>query len=262
MKPQTLLALAITALGLAACGSGGSGSPLGDGSHNPNVSPNNPNNPNNPNPGGGNPQPPAGNARTGKAITLSPDSYQRLAEHAVSFTESNFSVLKVDGREINILPPGVTAGGMVITRGTNVERVANVMTQSSFGYIRDGANTRGYMFSQGIHTGANDMPVDGAVTYEGHAAHARAGGSEVVQGVANFNVDFGRKLISGTITPAGQSAITLDNGTITGTSFSGTANSGATFDGHFYGGYAAELGGTYENPGEYTGAFGATKIVP
>ncbi len=262
MKPQTLLALAITALGLAACGSGGSGSPLGDGSHNPNVSPNNPNNPNNPNPGGGTPQPPAGNDRTGKAISLSPDSYQKINNHAISFTENNFGVLRVDGREINILPPGVTAGGMVIRRGADAERVVNVMTQSSFGYVRDGANTRGYMFSQGVHTSANDMPARGVFNYEGYAAHASSGSNQVAQGLANFQVNFDNQSISGTITPDGQSAITLDNGTITGTSFSGVANSGARFDGNFYGGYAAELGGTYEKSGEYIGAFGATQINP
>lgn len=53
-----------------------------------------------------------------------------------------------------------------------------------------------------------------------------------------------------------------DNGIINGNSFSGTANSGAKFSGHFYGGHADEMGGTYYKPGEYTGAFGTRKIAP
>ena len=103
MKAQTLLAIAITALGLAACGSGGGGSPIDNGRNGPN--PNSPINPNDPNPGGGNPPPPPANQRTGKAITLSSNGYQRISEQALSFTQQNFGVLKVDGQELNIILP-------------------------------------------------------------------------------------------------------------------------------------------------------------
>ena len=263
MKAQTLLAIAITALGLAACGSGGGGSPIDNGRNGPN--PNNPINPDDPNPGGGNPPPPPANQRTGKVITLSADGYQRISEQALSFTQQNFGVLKVDGQELNIIPPNMSAGGLLNMQARNTARVGQVMTQSSYGYVREGTNAKGYMFSQGIVTSANDMPTVGVFNYDGnvvHAAMSNQPGGQVETGAANFTVDFGNRLINGTLTPANNAEVVLDNGIINGNSFSGTANSGAEFSGHFYGGHADEMGGTYHKQGEYTGAFGTRKIVP
>ena len=261
MKAQTLLAIAITALGLAACGSGGGGSPINNGRNGPN--PNSPINPNDPNPGGGNPPPPPANQRTGKAITLS-SGYQRINEQALSFTQQNFGVLKVDGQELNIIPPNMTAGGLLNMQAQNTARVGQVMTQSSYGYVREGTNAQGYMFSQGIVTSANDMPTSGTFTYSGYAVHAPVSNqtnAQIERGAANFNVNFGNRTISGTLTP-NNTAVVLDNGIISGNSFRGTANSGAEFSGYFYGGHADEMGGTYQKQGEYTGAFGTQKIVP
>lgn len=262
MKAQTLLAIAITALGLAACGSGGGGSPIDNGRNGPN--PNSPINPNDPNPGGGNPPPPPANQRTGKAITLSSNGYQRISEQALSFTQQNFGVLKVDGQELNIIPPNMSAGGLLNMQAQNTARVGQVMTQSSYGYVREGTNAQGYMFSQGIVTSANDMPTSGTFNYSGYAVHAPVSNqtnAQIATGAANFNVNFGNRTISGTLTH-NNTAVVLDNGIINGNSFSGTANSGAKFSGHFYGGHADEMGGTYYKQGEYTGAFGTRKITP
>ena len=85
--------------------------------------------------------------------------------------------------------------------------------------------------------------------------------AQIETGPASFNVNFGNRTISGRLTP-NNTAIVLDNGIISGNSFSGTANSGAKFSGHFYGGHADEMGGTYYKQGEYTGAFGTRKITP
>ena len=263
MKAQTLLAIAITALGLAACGSSGGGSPIDNGRNSPN--PNSPINPNDPNPGGGNPPPPPANQRTGKAITLSSNGYQRISEQALSFTQQNFGVLKVDGQELNIIPPNMSAGGLLNMQARNTARVGQVMTQSSYGYVREGTNAQGYMFSQGIVTSANDMPTSGTFNYSGYAVHAPVSNqtnAQIATGAANFNVNFGNHTISGRLSPANNAEVVLDNGIINGNSFSGTANSGAKFSGHFYGGHADEMGGTYQKSGEYTGAFGTQKIVP
>ena len=258
MKAQTLLAIAITALGLAACGSSGGG----------NLNPNSPFTPNNPNPNNNNNQnnnnpPPPGNPRTGNAITLS-SGYQRINEQALSFTGQNFGILKVDGREIEIIPFFIRDynGGLLTTGSANVERIAQVMTQSSYGYVREGANA--YMFAQGITTAANDMPTVGVFNYAGnvvHAAMSNQPGGQVKTGAANFTVDFGNRTISGTLTP-NNTEVVLDNGIISGNSFGGTASSGAKFSGHFYGDHADEMGGTYYKPGVYTGAFGTRKITP
>ena len=242
MKAQTLLAIAITALGLAACGSGGGGSPIDNSRNGPN--PNSPINPNDPNLGGGNPPPPA-NQRTGKAITLSSNGYQRISEQALSFTQQNFGVLKVDGQELNIIPPNMTAGGLLNMQARNTARVGQVMTQSSYGYVREGTNAQGYMFSQGIVTSANDMPTSGTFNYSGYAVHAPVSNqtnAQIATGAANFNVNFGNRTISGTLTP-NNTEVVLDSG-------------------YFYGGHADEMGGTYQKQGAYTGAFGTRKINP
>ena len=263
MKAQTLLAIAITALGLAACGSSGGGSPIDNGRNSPN--PNSPINPDDPNPGGGNPPPPPANQRTGKAITLSSNGYQRIREQALSFTQQYFGTLKVDGQELFIIPPGVSALGLLDLQAGNTAHVGQIMTQSSYGYVREGTGAQGYMFSQGIVTSANDMPTSGTFTYSGYAVHAamsNQANTQVEAGTANFNVNFGNRTISGRLSPANNAEVVLDNGIINGNSFSGTANSGTKFSGHFYGGHADEMGGTYYKQGEYTGAFGTQKIVP
>lgn len=174
--------------------------------------PNNPINPDDPNPGGGNP-PPA-NQRTGKAITLSSNGYQRISEQALSFTQQNFGVLKVDGQELNIIPPNIVAGGLLNMQARNTARVRQVMTQSSYGYVREGTDAQGYMFSQGIVTSANDMPTSGTFNYSGYAVHAPVSNqtnAQIETGAANFNVNFGNRTISGTLTPTNNATVVLDN---------------------------------------------------
>ena len=147
----------------------------------------------------------------------------------------------------------------------NTARVGQVMTQSSYGYVREGTNAQGYMFSQGIVTSANDMPTSGTFNYSGYVVHAPVSNqtnAQIETGSANFNVNFGNRTISGRLSPTNNAAVVLDNGIISGNSFSGTANSGTKFSGHFYGGHADEMGGTYYKQGEYTGAFGTRKITP
>lgn len=159
----------------------------------------------------------------------------------------------------------MSAGGLLNTQAQNIARVGQVMTQSSYGYVREGTNAQGYMFSQGIVTSANDMPTSGTFNYSGYAVHAPVSNqpnARIETGAANFNVNFGNRTISGRLSPANNAEVVLDNGIINGNSFSGTANSGAKFSGHFYGGHADEMGGTYHKPGEYTGAFGTRKITP
>ncbi|MBH5329093.1 transferrin-binding protein-like solute binding protein [Eikenella sp. S3360] len=251
MKPQTLLAIAITTLGLAACGSGGGSA------GNIQLTPT-------PTPGGNTPPAIQTNERAGTAIIINPTSYRKIGESALRFTDRNFNTLTVEGKEIAVIPPGIQAGEITTIRDENSERVArNTLSYSSFGYVHDSNTTNGYMFSQGIRTLDREMPTSGTFSYEGHAAHADQTNpaGRVVSGPANFRVDFGAKTISGTINPAGKAPVVLDNGSINGNHFSGNASSGAAFDGHFYGGSAEELGGIYQKLGDYTGAFGAIKIV-
>ena len=159
----------------------------------------------------------------------------------------------------------MVVGGLIDMQAPNTARVGQVMTQSSYGYVREGTNAQGYMFSQGIVTSANDMPTSGTFNYSGYAVHAPVSNqtnAQIETGSANFNVNFGNHTISGRLSPANNAAVVLDNGIISGNSFSGTANSGAEFSGHFYGDHADEMGGTYYKPGVYTGAFGTRKITP
>ena len=98
-------------------------------------------------------------------------------------------MLKVDGQELNIIPPGRTAGELLTTQESNTARVGQVMTQSSYGYVREGTNAQGYMFSQGIVTSANDMPTSGTFNYSGYAVHAPVSNqtnAQIERGAANL----------------------------------------------------------------------------
>lgn len=101
-----------------------------------------------------------------------------------------------------------------------------------------------------------NMPTTGTAVYNGRSLGSSTGDA-YNQGTARFNVDFGAKTISGTVSNAAYSADL--RGTISGAAFSG-AHNGVNMSGNFYGPNAAELGGVYNgtsNGKSVVGSFGA-----
>ena len=246
MKTSTSAILILT-VGLAACGSGSGNHPFpGD----PMPSP------------GPNPNPLPTVSRVGYRLPITPASYNFIAQNANTFRDSGqINSLNVDGREIKIIPDGISTGGIYseTSNGTPQRMVgSNSLSYTRFGYVHD--NTRqGYMLAQGQETGTMPNTV-GPITYHGNVVHADRIDQTLTAGAASFNVDLGNHTINGILYPNGKPTITLENGIITGSGFSNNANSPGNqthFQGSFYGPNAEELGGIYYKQGEYSGAFGA-----
>ena len=103
-----------------------------------------------------------------------------------------------------------------------------------------------------------NMPTTSTAVYNGLSLGSRTG-DVYDYGTSRFNVDFGAKTISGTVSNAAYSADL--RGTISGASFSG-AHNGVNMSGNFYGPNAAELGGVYNgtsNGKSVVGSFGAKR---
>ena len=107
-------------------------------------------------------------------------------------------------------------------------------------------------------SGVDAVPTSGKATYVGDSVL----GWDVLD--AKFNVDFGRKTITGVVNNEEKGLydrVPL-KGTISGASFSGDEN-GISMKGNFYGPKAAELGGVFRfernNGTGFGGAFGAKK---
>ena len=202
--------------------------------------------------------------------------------------------IKIDGREIDLaLPITDSANGFdyIHTAANSSNGTSTIMISKGFDHVRFG--TFMDFRDQDIHkygvfashfvfgdvTAAGDVPRSSTASYSGRAIlrPIGSGDPEKWQGDAKFDVDFGKKSITGSVfyEPVAKNPAVADPivkiplaGSIDGASFSGTHN-GNIMHGHFYGPQAAELGGTFVTErmrGHYlsgekyiTGAFGAAK---
>lgn len=111
-------------------------------------------------------------------------------------------------------------------------------------------------FFRGVQTLPKDMPATGTAKYVGQAVHSCADCKDM-SAKSSFNVDFGKKTVTGVIEHASQK-VNL-GATISGSSFAGVAN-GVQTNGAFYGAQAEEMSGIYkEANGKFVGAFGANQ---
>lgn len=166
--------------------------------------------------------------------------------------------LVIDGKTIDFIPQGFSANSINIT-ANNQARIggSSNLAYTRYGYVKEGANGTPYLFSQGQVTAT--MPTTGTAVYTGNATHVVSDTTtpRITQHNARFNVDYGKKTVTGTIFSTNQVGL---NATISGNKFSGTSTQGYRTDGYFYGNDAAELGGTYSNAsGTISGAYGAKK---
>lgn len=213
--------------------------------------------------GGGN-----GGGFSGNSIGLVTNNTNNPTTPTIDTTiQGNTIALSGTGAAIgsNTATAGTSAISKIIINGQTIEFLPNTTNHITgtqfdylrYGYVRADANSTPHLFAQGTVT--TNVPTQGTASYNGFAVHVRTAGTipEITKPRASFEVDFGKKTITGKI----HSAQVVDLvGNISSNKFSGTTSQGYNMNGYFYGNLASELGGTYRNnSGSVSGAFGAKK---
>ena len=109
------------------------------------------------------------------------------------------------------------------------------------------------------------LPKKGEARYSGLSVH-QAEGADMQEGLAEFNVNFTTKDVTGRISVPGKIDPIRLKARINNNTFSGYSDERTFTNGSFYGQNAAEMSGVYEKYSqtqagerEFRGAFGATK---
>ncbi len=182
---------------------------------------------------------------TGSAFVIS-EQDNKVQVKNVKFNNANINQLEVDGQTITLTYPGIYAGSWQRINNTAVccGKYANVRMGVS---LSNGPTEKDILFYNGIPT--QNMPVTGLASYKGDSIISSddiSDDSDAVAGQSSFDVDFGAKTLSGSITANNVPTINI-SANISGNSFEGTAKSTKLTDGavegKFYGNNAVELGG-------------------
>ena len=182
---------------------------------------------------------------TGAALVVS-GLYDNMQVKNVKFNNANINQLEVDGQKITLTYPGIYAGSWQRVNNTAVccGKYANVRMGVS---LSNGPTEKDILFYNGAPT--QNMPVTGLASYKGDSiilSDDISDDSDAVAGQSSFDVDFGAKTLSGSITANNIPTINI-SANISGNSFEGTAKSTKLTDGavegKFYGNNAVELGG-------------------
>ena len=182
---------------------------------------------------------------TGSAFVIS-EQDDKVQVKNVKFNNANINQLEVDGQTITLTYPGIYAGSWQRINNTAVccGKYANVRMGVS---SSNGPTEKDILFYNGAPT--QNMPVTGLASYKGDSiilSDDISDDSDAVAGQSSFDVDFGAKTLSGSITANNVPTINI-SANISGNSFEGTAKSTKLTDGavegKFYGNNAVELGG-------------------
>ena len=182
---------------------------------------------------------------TGSAFVIS-EQDDKVQVKNVKFNDANINQLEVDGQKITLTYPGIYAGSWQRINNTAVccGKYANVRMGVS---LSKGPTEKDILFYNGAPT--QNMPVTGLASYKGDSiilSDDISDDSDAVAGQSSFDVDFGAKTLSGSITANNVPTINI-SANISGNSFEGTAKSTKLTDGavegKFYGNNALELGG-------------------
>lgn len=182
---------------------------------------------------------------TGSAFVIS-EQDDKVQVKNVKFNNANINQLEVDGQTITLTYPGIYAGSWQRINNTAVccGKYANVRMGVS---LSNGPTEKDILFYNGIPT--QNMPVTGLASYKGDSiilSDDIGDDSDEVVGQSSFDVNFGAKTLSGSITANNAPTINI-SANISGNSFEGTAKSTKLTDGavegKFYGNNALELGG-------------------
>lgn len=203
-----------------------------------------------------------------QGVHLTAGSNQAHTARAQAYNSNTLNEIQVGSRTVTVKYPGISVGKFINLGPRDNKIIASdrSLSYSRFGAyfgpdksaaeIANGARTTqtNKVFSMGQVT--TNMPITGTAVYNGLSLGSRTG-DVYGEGTSRFNVDFGAKTISGTVSNAAYSADL--RGTISGAAFSG-AHNGVNMSGNFYGPNAAELGGVYNgtsNGKSVVGSFGA-----
>ena len=186
---------------------------------------------------------------TGSAVVISGQD-DKVQVKNVKFNDANINQLEVDGQKITLTQPGFYSGGWqriknrINDTAVCCGKYANVRMGVS---LSNGPAEDDILFYKGIPT--QNMPVTGLASYKGDSiilSDDISDDSDAVAGQSSFDVDFGAKTLSGSITANNVPTINI-SANISGNSFEGTAKSTKLTDGavegKFYGNNAVELGG-------------------
>lgn len=182
---------------------------------------------------------------TGSAFVISGQD-DKVQVKNVKFNNANINQLEVDGQTITLTYPGIYAGSWQRINNTAVccGKYANVRMGVS---LSNGPTEKDILFYNGAPT--QNMPVTGLASYKGDSIISSddiGDDSDAVAGQSSFDVNFGAKTLSGSITANNVPTINI-SANISGNSFEGTAKSTKLTDGavegKFYGNNAVELGG-------------------
>ena len=182
---------------------------------------------------------------TGSAVVISGQD-DKVQVKNVKFNNANINQLEVDGQTITLTYPGIYAGSWQRINNTAVccGKYANVRMGV---FLSKGPTEKDILFYNGAPT--QNMPVTGLASYKGDSIISSddiSDDSDAVAGQSSFDVDFGAKTLSGSITANNVPTINI-SANISGNSFEGTAKSTKLTDGavegKFYGNNAVELGG-------------------
>lgn len=265
MNKTSLGILTGAALLLAACGGGG-----GDG---PNVSLNE---------NGGSQNRNGGSTNNGGSNNSGSQTQNRIAgnyytakiggsveANKATLATNAVNVLKIGNQEIPLdFGGGISAGTFYVLNGNTTingkQGFAGAVSgdhvrSMKYGVIENGSGGK-TVFAQGELT--QNMPASGTAKFSGYHVYTDASGAIVTAAdngkSANFDVDFGKKTLTGKLASAANTFNVSAN--INGNSFKGTSSDKTVVQGNFFGSGAAEMGGTFRNDAKkITGAFGAVK---
>ena len=265
-SPIKIGAVLAAILSLAACGGGGGSSVTTSSSSTPTPAPRPTPTPT-PTP---TPSPAPAPSAQYQGVHLTAGSNQAHTARAQSYNSNTLNEIQVGSRTVTVKYPGISVGKFINLGPHDNKMIASdgSLSYSRFGAyfgpdksaaeIANGARSTqtNKVFSMGQVT--TNMPTTGTAVYNGRSLGSSTG-NVYGEGTSRFNVNFGAKTISGTVSNATYSADL--RGTISGASFSG-AHNGVNMSGNFYGPNAAELGGVYNgtsNGRSVVGSFGAKR---
>lgn len=244
MNLKKSLFLSMLTLGLAACGSGGGGSPT--------VSVTSTNKPKEVKPV----------ELGGFATFVNAD----LTSKSQMITgPGNINTLVVDGKSIELVPENFITPVLHLSSQSEDRVIGNNLKYARYGFYETKNNGKlldSYVFYQGQITPEKSVPSKGAATYKGIAIYDSLKVHKA-KGEAEFNVNFQQGTINGVISSENKLFDPVNlSGTITGNRFS-TGNVddvNTTMSGAFYGPRAEEISGRFDILNKVvSGTFGASK---
>ncbi|HGO5824122.1 TPA: Slam-dependent surface lipoprotein [Mannheimia haemolytica] len=206
-------------------------------------------------------------SHTGRVFVIKSVGMNDISITDVKLTNSDLTKISVEGKEIQIVYPGIFAKKWsdMEVGDTQLLACCGEYSDTRFGAYEGGPNGNAYLFHNGNPT--KEMPSSGRATYNGHVIVAgdtpHFEDDDYLKGTSQFTADFSNKTLSGTLNVDTMQAINV-NANISSNNFTGTASSGdfstsAKVEGKFYGDNAKELSGVFHDSKTWGGAFGAAK---